>query len=707
MIRRIVTVFLAVTTYLAHAQEQPEKEKYVIKNLKINNSYSNFGTTFYGEDKVVYASPRKTSPIIRNVWKGNDQPFLDLFVGDIAEDGQLLNVKGFSENINKKYHEADVAFTKDKRTVYFSRNNYLNGVLTRDSTGVGLIQLYRAHIANNGEWTNIEPMPFNNDHYQTGHPTLSADERTLYFISDMPGGYGKTDVYKASISETGEIGMPVNMGPKINTPGREMFSSISGNDELYFSSDGREDGLGQLDIYVSKIIGNNISNPQNLGIPINSERDDFSFIINYDNRRGYFSSNRRGGKGDDDIYTFVQNVPLVFECNQMVVGTVIDKISGTVIPHAEVVLFDDKGEELQKITSDEHGNFHFDVDCNKPYKVVGTKKGFTTDNKEFFATAGDDINVPLLISSSSFVSDGGKCKVKINPIFFDYNKHDIRDDAAFELNKVVEAMNEYPDLIIEGGSHTDSRGSFKYNERLSSNRARSTVDYIIKNGIDPNRITSKGYGEYELTNGCADGVKCNEREHQYNRRTEFVIMNFEEISKIHPEICPIETVTVMQLKEKEKEAQQNQEQDVSPQVLEQRKKKYLDANFEKINNEIKIKLNPIYFDMNESYIKKEAARELDKVVEIMEKYPDLIVECASHTDARASDQYNEKLSQNRANSSVKYILAKGISSERIFAKGYGERLLTNECADGVKCTEEQHALNRRTEFIVLNPEVIK
>ena len=301
MLRKIAILFILLFTIIVKGQV----ENYTIKNIKVNNRLSNFGTTFYGENKVVYASPKKKSFIIRNVWEGNNQPFLDLFVGDIAEDGELINVKKFSDKLNTRYHEADVAFTKDKKTVYFSRNNYYDKKLTRDSTGTGLIQLYRAKIDENGAWVNVEPMPFNNDEYQTGHPTLSADEKTLYFISDMPGGFGREDVYKASIAKDGTLGEPVNMGAKINTAEREMFASISGNDELYFSSDGRDDGLGALDIYVSKISETgDITEPLNLGAPINSDQDDFAFILNYESRRGYFSSNRDGGKGDDDIYSF-------------------------------------------------------------------------------------------------------------------------------------------------------------------------------------------------------------------------------------------------------------------------------------------------------------------------------------------------------------------------------------------------------------------
>lgn len=202
MIKKITILLILLFVITVKGQE----EKYSIKNLIINNSYSNFGTTFYGTNKVVFSSPKKKSYIIRNIWNSNFQPFLDLYIGDIGEDGQLENVKILSGDINSRYHEAIVAFTKDKKTVYFSRNNYLEKKFKKDSTGINLIQLYRAKVKENGEWVNIEPMPFNNDHYQTGHPTLSTDEKTLYFISDMPGSIGKTDIFKVNINKDGSVG---------------------------------------------------------------------------------------------------------------------------------------------------------------------------------------------------------------------------------------------------------------------------------------------------------------------------------------------------------------------------------------------------------------------------------------------------------------------------------------------------------------------
>lgn len=696
MFKKIALVIVFFTAILASGQET----KYSIKNIDINNSYSNFGTTFFGDGKVVYASPVKKSYIIRNVWKGNNQPFLDLYIGDIAEDGELINVKKFSENINTRYHEADVAFTKDKKTVYFSRNNYLNKKYTADTTGINLIQLYRAQINDRGEWFNVEPMPFNNDNYQTGHPALSADEQTLYFISDMPGGLGLTDVYKAQIFADGSIGEPINLGPEINTPQREMFASISGNDELYFSSDGREDGLGGLDIYVSKITKNNITTPQNLGKPINSNQDDFSFIINYETRRGYFSSNRNGGKGDDDIYTFVQEIPLEFDCFQLLTGTVTEKHSGKILPGASVILQDQSGKEIDKKIADDNAFFSFEVPCNNTFTVVGTKENYSTDTKEIFSTEGVELTVPLVLETEAFVTERGKCLIKINPIYFDFDKSYIRPDAATELNKVVEVMKKYPDLIIEGGSHTDSRGTFKYNQDLSTRRANATVQYIIEHGISADRISAKGYGETQLVNGCADGVICTEKEHQFNRRTEFVIVNYDEIKDKYPEICPPSAVSTQE------QIDSDFDIIVDPKISKQREMEAFNNQFEVKGDKVLIKLNPIYFDLNSSFIRTDALPELYKVINIMEKYPKLIIECSSHTDARATSKYNNWLSNQRAERTVDYIVSKGIDVNRISGKGYGETQLTNKCADGVRCTEYEHQQNRRTEFVIVNPEVI-
>ncbi|MFK5958263.1 MAG: OmpA family protein [Lutibacter sp.] len=696
MLKNIAILYFLLLTIMVNGQDN----RYTIQNLNANNSYSNFGTTFYGADKVVFASPKK-SYIIRNNWKGNNQPFLNLYIGDIAEDGQLINVKKFSNKLNTRFHESDVAFTKDLKTVYFSRNNYFNGKIKKDTTGISLIQLYKASISNKGAWTNITPMPFNNDNYQTGHPTLSADEKTLYFISDMPGGFGKTDIYKASISKDGSIGKPINLGSQINTPKREMFPSISGNDELYFSSDGRKEGLGGLDLYVSKISEKGFGAPQNLGVPMNSPKDDFSFILNYETRRGYFSSNREGGKGDDDIYTFTQNIPFEFECNQLVNGVVTEKNSGKILPDSEVKLLDISGKEIASVLSDNLGKYHFDVKCNENYILLGNKKNFEDDSKEIYVSAGEDLNVPLTLTLNQFVLNSGKCMVKINNIYFDFDKWNIRNQSKEELDKVVAVMLKYPELIVEGGSHTDSRGTSTYNNYLSTKRAKSTVKYIIAHGIKAERISAKGFGESRLLNKCKNGVKCGEEEHQLNRRIEFVIGNYDAIKDKYPEICPTaKSFSKKDLMQFEKENKIEIEKETALKI------KIEEGDFIKLREMYIINIKPILFDINSSYLAEKDIMELNKVVKIMNRNPQVIIECGSHTDSRASEKYNKWLSDRRAKRIVDYIISKGISPTRISGVGFGETKLINGCSNGVKCSEYEHQQNRRTEFVVKNSEIL-
>lgn len=541
MIKKLSILILATLFSFTIYSQQDEQDQYEgFKEVSLNDKFSNFGTSFYGEKRVIFSCPKRGASIIRNNWEGNGQPFLDLYIGDIAEDGDIKSIKNFSGAINTRYHESNVAVTKDLKTIYFSRNNYLNNRLVQDSTGTSLIQLYRAKKGKNGKWGNIEPMPFNSKEYQTGHPALSHDEKTLYFISDMPGGYGQTDIYKAPIAEDGTIGEPENLGPLVNTQGREMFLTMNGKNELYFSSDGRAGGYGGLDIYAVKIIKGEVTGkPINLGKPINSSEDDLSFIVNYKTKRGYVSSKRttKGNAEDDNIYTFIQNYPIDFACNQEVKGIVTEAGSNRILPEATVTLYSDTGKELGKTYTNVKGEYKFKIKCNKNYEVVASKQGFEEDRETFFSEEEAELYVPLSLTMEEFEVKQGKCIIKINAIYFDFDRYNIRKDAAIELDKVVKVMQKYPELIIEGGSHTDSRGPDKYNQRLSQNRANSTVKYIIAQGISSDRITARGYGETQLTNDCSNGVRCTEKEHQLNRRTEFVIQNMDEIREKYPDIC--------------------------------------------------------------------------------------------------------------------------------------------------------------------------
>ena len=276
------------------------QENYQIKNLDINTKYSDFGVAYYGTDAIFASAKKVNNKSFRN-WL-NGQPYLDLYKGAIDIDGEILDGGAFSENIATKYHEANAVFTKDLKTVYFTRNNYFEGHYGKDSLGWNNLKLFRASIDQNGNWLDIISLPFNDDNYSVGHPALSNDERTLYFVSDMPGSMGRTDIFTSKINADGTYGPPMNMSSQVNTFGKEMFPYVSKKGNLYFSSDSRE-GQGDLDVYVVPL-NNKTVKPINLGFPINSTKDDFAFIIDNDTKNGYFSSNRSNGHGDDDIYYF-------------------------------------------------------------------------------------------------------------------------------------------------------------------------------------------------------------------------------------------------------------------------------------------------------------------------------------------------------------------------------------------------------------------
>ena len=510
---------------------QEEKDRYSISNLTLNNGYSNFGTSFYGSDKLIFAMPAKKNFIINNIWKPNNQPFLDLYVGTIKEDGNLSNVEKFSSKINTKYHDADVTFSPDKRTVYFTRSNYVDGVYGKDTLGINRLKMFKANVGAQGEWENIKVLPFNNDNYSVGHPSLSEDGKTLYFVSDMPGTLGKTDIFKVAVLANGSYGKPINLGPEVNTPEKEMFPFIDGNDELYYSTNGR-DGLGMLDIYVSKLNPDGILPPIHLGDKINSDRDDFAFIINTEKREGYFSSNRFNGKGDDDIYYFKEEIPIVYPCDQVINVIVRNERTGELLPSAVVSIAANDEALVENQNLDNNAMLKFEAICSTKYEIKANKKYFLAKSITVETTDKDkeERTIEIKLSPDEFIVVRDKVMIDINTIYFDYDSYKIRPDAAIELDKVAGIMKKYEELIVEAGSHTDARGRDAYNDKLSGRRANSTVKYLISRGVSPDRITSKGYGEKDLINKCSNGVKCTDEEHQFNRRTEFVIVNPEVIN---------------------------------------------------------------------------------------------------------------------------------------------------------------------------------
>ena len=508
--------------YLAEIKKNSGRFK--IENAGINSKYSDYGTA-YIDDKVVFCSARDTGGYSKRIHTWTGEYFTNLYTAKVAEDGSLGAVEKFGNKLNSKFHEDTPVFSKDGKTVYFTRNNFLKK-RGYDAQKVTLLKIYKANLDEKGVWINITPLPFNSDSYQTAHPTLTPDGKTMYFVSDMPGTLGKSDLYKVAIAEDGSFGNPVNLGKSINTEGRETYPFVTAKNELYFASDGHP-GLGGLDIFATKIPEDGIfTKIQNIGEEANSPKDDFAFIINTDTKRGFLSSNRDGGEGNDDIYKFLETRELFIE--QAISGEVTDAATNEALVNAKITLLDENFNKIAETTTDEKGFYEFlKLEPSTKYYLRTENPEYNT--KEIPVITGKEegrteVNIDLEKSQAPVkVGDDIANVFKINLIYFDLDKWNIRPDAAVDLAKVLDVLEQYPNMKIDIRSHTDSRASHAYNEKLSDRRAKSTMDWLISKGISKERLTAKGYGETQLVNKCADGVPCSEEDHQLNRRSQFII----------------------------------------------------------------------------------------------------------------------------------------------------------------------------------------
>ncbi|WP_394748007.1 OmpA family protein [Spongiimicrobium salis] len=497
-----------------------------IKNLSINTKYSEFSPMFHNDDQVVYASSMDSAVFNTRRYKWNNQPYLDLYVAKMNKESEdLKNAVKFSKKVNSKYHEASVTFSPDNTTMYFTRNNY-SKKLKRDKKGVSHLKIFTSRKVN-GEWTNAKEVPFNSDSYSTGHPALSPDGKQLYFVSDMPGSIGGTDIFVVDVLENGNFSEPRNLGPEINTEQKEMFPFINGK-KLYFSSNGHA-GFGGLDVFEVAYDEEGFQEVKNMGKPVNSNKDDFSFIVDEETQKGFFASNRPGGKGDDDIYSFKRILPEEAPENlNAITGVVTELVSEEVMPEALVMLLDENNIKIKEVMTDDDGSFVFeDLESSTKY-TIKTVKGDYFENEQLVTTKENEVvsvDVSLKRLKELIAIEDGIKKLKTEMIYFDFDKSNIKSDAGQELDRLVEVMTEYGDMVIKIESHTDSRGKRSYNKYLSDKRAKSTRDYLISKGIDPSRIESAiGYGEERLLNNCNGSVACSAAEHRRNRRSEFIIV---------------------------------------------------------------------------------------------------------------------------------------------------------------------------------------
>ena len=519
---------LAATQKDYLVQIKKNSGRYTLENAGINSQYSDYGAAYY-DKKLVFTSARDTGSLgkRKHTWTG--ESFTNLYTADIGEQGKVSNPKRMDMGLNSRFNESTCAFTKDGKTVYFTRNSFLDK-REKNSKGSTLLKIYSATF-NDGKWSNIKELPFNSNDFQTAHPALSADEKTLYFVSDMPGTKGLSDIFKVSINGDGSFGTPVNLGDVINTEGRETFPMITSDGEFYFASDGHP-GLGGLDVFFAKVQPDgSFKRIHNVGEPINSSKDDFAYLINEKDRTGYVSSNRDGGNGNDDIYRFKENTRLV-DCEQAINGIVTDVADGKPLAGVTVVLQDQNFKVLKEMKTDAEGKFDFGAqDCETKFYLKTTLPEYNTvDTPVMTANETGKTFVPITMEKTKKpldLTDDLLDKLGIKMIYFDLDKSNIRPDAAVELAKILDVLEQYPTMELDIRSHTDCRQTAKYNLSLSDRRAKSTVAWLIKQGISPKRLTGKGYGESQLVNDCAceptNKSECTEEQHQANRRSEFII----------------------------------------------------------------------------------------------------------------------------------------------------------------------------------------
>ncbi len=567
------------------------------KLLDVNGPYIDYGGTIYQDSLIVYTT-NNIEKSGKKLSSYRNLPYTDLYIGKPSNNNYIKSTS-FSNLINTDFHESSPTFNKDYTVMFFTRNNLRPG--RKNKITDYNLKIYRSFYKD-GKWTKAEEVHFDSNDYNCAHPSLSKDGKTLYFASDMPGTYGKSDIYKVSVNPDWTLGEPENMGKYLNTRGSETFPFVDRNGNIFFSSDGHA-GLGGLDIFVAFYINDNYIALKNLGLPFNSSKDDFAFNLKDNGLDGFISSNRFGGKGMDDIYSFhkySEFKPLFYLTGY------VKNTKGEIIPGAKIRLVEEADEQvIDRTISLPDGYYKFVIEPSKKYLLQTYKDGYkpsiinintydihTAEIKQDIVLSTNIVELDVCVSdyetgeslpdtkinlyegqyqnivkktgrngcvnhkiSPEFLGkqlkieiearkDGylpvrkyldtiieGKkyfvdvkmVKFKLEPIYFNFDKSNIRPDARVILNRLVDLMNKYPTMEISMESHTDARGSDEYNEALSERRAKSTMNYLIKHGIDPNRLKAKGFGETRITNKCWNDVKCTPAEHQENRRTEFVI----------------------------------------------------------------------------------------------------------------------------------------------------------------------------------------
>jgi outer membrane protein OmpA-like peptidoglycan-associated protein len=667
---------------------------YKVDYLSINTAAADFSPTNY-QNGLIFVSNRRSTAGLKRVFTWNDTPFLDLYhLEDIANlsvseaglgGGGSVNGKaksktgvvvgadeytsptandsrtlgsfggknissGFgyadkpitesdrmSGTINSKYHEGPAAFFKDGSKVIFTRNNMVNGAAKKSSDGIIKLKLYMGEAQKDG-WGKAVELPFNSSEYSTGHPALSPDEKLLFFASDMPGGFGGTDIYVSRYDGT-NWSAPINLGNEINTKGNEMFPYVDDKGNLYFSSEGHP-GLGELDIFFSQLDGvTQKGRIINLGTPINSSKDDFGIITDGLRKSGYFSSNRKRGGNDDDIYRFDRECDVKEGCELLI--AVFDAATKMPLENTKVVFTDKEGNVLELLTNADGLISVEDIEVDHDYVFKTNRDGYVPSTVSFSTDECDNepsrLEIPLERPKKV---ENEKITTISTPI-----------DGQEGDNSSLEKGLKGKTCIIKGKVSAQSTKS-----------GLQGVTITLTNGCDGSKITTlsdkDGNFQFTAVEGC-DYTIDGKKDGMGSRAQVVKKLNCnDQNNKPNADVLMFTTGDVVQVEN-------------------------------------------IYFDYGKCNLRPDAKAELDKLVKILRQYPKMRIELSAHTDSRSDAQLNQKISDGRAKASADYLFKRGISRARVQYKGYGETKLVNKCADGVECTEQEHALNRRTEIKIL------
>ncbi|MFD2825417.1 OmpA family protein [Leeuwenhoekiella polynyae] len=495
---------------------------YKVRNLDFNSQYADFGGSF-NQTSFVFTSGRNY--VNKGLYERDNTPYLAIYKIENPEADSADAVQLFSKELTTEFHDGTATFSPNSKYLYYASSYQTGNRKVFEEDKKNHFKIYRVDMS--AKKYKKELLPFNGDAYSAGQPYVTPNGKKLFFASDMPGGYGKADIYVCDIYEDGTYSAPMNLGPNINTIADDFFPYFK-DDILYFSSAGHV-GFGGLDMYKSYYRDGIYGAAINLGPIINTNADDFAYLEGSVSNTGYFSSDRAGGKGGDDIYAFEYNLA---KCVQYISGTVYDIETNEPIPDAYVTVYDESNTEYLKVKTNEKGGYAVELTCESTYKIEARKAGFSEDQLNFTTDVLPDRKMNMLDFrlkdlSEIFVTEGEVEKIRIDPIYFEYYRYNITDVAAIQLRKVVDVMEAYPEMIIKIESHTDQRGTDYFNKTLSTNRALSTKEWLLEHGIEPSRIESAiGYGESRPINICdEDGKTCTELEYSENRRSEFIVVS--------------------------------------------------------------------------------------------------------------------------------------------------------------------------------------